>query len=220
MKVSMFAVQKSSLPKGVGLLSCTLRRTGDPPETWVPNLNREPCRQYMQSTENHCLKSLKRCLKVETNLAALEWLSGEARPTLWSIILVYFISLFFSLVFQQSQTFQGNHMQCCAPHKPAHTPHPEVQMPFAGWEGLNLALPLLIFGLHFSWSRERAREKWAVDDENCHHVPVSISTESDEAALGEILRLQAQSSDCWQTWAALCADYFLIVLAETNVLMF
>lgn len=107
MKVSMFAVQKSSLPKGVGLLSWTLRRTGDPPETWVPNLNREPCCQYMQSTENHCLKSLKSCLKVETNLAALEWLWGKVRPTLWSAILVYFISLFFSPVFLAVSDISG-----------------------------------------------------------------------------------------------------------------
>lgn len=59
-----------------------------------------------------------------------------------------------------------------------------------------------------------------MDDENCHHVPVAISTESDEAALGEILYLQAQNRDCWQTSAVLYADYFLIVLAEKNVLVF
>lgn len=91
MKASMFAEQKSSLPKGVGLLSRTLRSTGDPPETWVPNLDRKPCCQCMQK----CLKSLRSCLKVETDLAALEWLSGKAWPTLWSTILVHFISLFF-----------------------------------------------------------------------------------------------------------------------------
>lgn len=33
MQVSMFPVQNSVLPKGVGLLSRTLRKTGHPPET-------------------------------------------------------------------------------------------------------------------------------------------------------------------------------------------
>lgn len=43
MQVLVFVLQKLVLPKGVGLLSRTLRNTGHPPETQVPNLRGETC---------------------------------------------------------------------------------------------------------------------------------------------------------------------------------
>lgn len=69
-KASMLAEQKPSLPKGVGLLSWTLRSTEEPPETRVPNLHREPCCQCMQRTE--VSEITEELFNSETNLAALE----------------------------------------------------------------------------------------------------------------------------------------------------
>lgn len=49
MQVLVFAVPKFFLPKAVGLLSWTFRKTGHPPETWVPNLGGKPLLEHAKN---------------------------------------------------------------------------------------------------------------------------------------------------------------------------